>query len=179
AQTLSEELERVVTGDATDIEVLRGLGARAFDSAIVSVGASLESSVLITLNLKELGLNKVVAKAFSDLHRRILLKVGADIVVFPEKEAAAKVAEGLVSENILDIMDLGADCRIVEMLAGDMAGKTLGQLRLRQDYGINVIAVKRDGLVDLSPQADRRIEAGDVLVVIGPSPAVRRLRHPG
>ncbi len=178
-QALSDDLERVVTGDATDIEVLRGLGARTFESAIVSVGTNLESSVLITLNLKELGVKKVLVKAFSDLHRRILLKVGADVVVFPEKEAAVKIAEGIVSENILDSMDLGPDCRIVEMLAGDMAGKTLGQLRLRQIHGVNVVAVKKDGAIDLAPQADRRIDAGDILVVIGPAAAVRRLRHPG
>lgn len=178
-QALSDDLERAVTGDATDIEVLRGLGARTFESAIVSVGTNLESSVLITLNLKELGVKKVLVKAFSDLHRRILLKVGADVVVFPEKEAAVKIAEGIVSENILDIMDLGPDCRIVEMLAGDMAGKTLGQLRLRQIHGVNVVAVKKDGAIDLAPQADRRINPGDILVVIGPAAAVRRLRNPG
>ncbi len=179
-QALSDALERVVTGDATDVEVLQGLGARNFDCAIVSLGTSLESSVLTTLNLKELGVRKVVAKAFSDIHRKILLKVGADIVVFPEREAASKIAEGLVSDNIVDMMELGPDCRIVELIAtGDMAGKTLGQLKLRQRYGVNVVAVKKNGAIDLAPQADRKIDHEDVLVIIGPASAVRHLKHPG
>jgi trk system potassium uptake protein TrkA len=175
---MSDVLERVVTGDATEIDVLREIGARNFDSAVVSVGTNLEASVLITLNLKELGVRKVMAKACSDLHRKILSKVGADVVVFPEREAATKMAEALVSDNILDVMELGPECRIVEMVAGPkMAGKSLSQLRLRQQFGVNVVAVKKDGMIDLSPQADSRIEIGDVLVVIGPVTAVRNWKH--
>ncbi|NPV71563.1 MAG: TrkA family potassium uptake protein [Firmicutes bacterium] len=177
-QALGESLTHAIVADGADIEVLNRLGLRNFDCAVVSVGANLESSVLITLNLKELGIKKVVAKAHGDLHGKILAKVGADTVVFPEREMAAKLAENLVADNVLDLMELGSECAVVEMMAsGDMVGKTLEQLRLRQRYGVNVVAIKRDNQVDLAPQPDRVIGENDVLVIIGRNASIRSLEH--
>ena len=175
-ELIAGDITHAVTLDATDVEALKNVGIRNFDCAVVSVGEELEASVLITLNLKELGVEKVVAKANDDVHARILRKVGADVVVFPEKEMAARLAENLVCSHVLDCIDLGPEFALLELTPGeDMRGKSLGQLGFRQRFGVNVVAVRSDGQLDVSPQADRIIRDGDILVVVGSKNQMKNL----
>jgi len=169
-------LTHVVQADATDEEVLRSLGLRNLDVVVVGIGQDIQSSILVTLMLKELGVRYVVAKAQTEAHGKVLARVGADRVVFPERDMGARVAHNLVSANVLDQIELSPDCTIMEIVAGEkLASKTLRQLDLRAKHGVNVMAIRKGNEVIVSPKADECIAADDVLVVIGRGDAIKRL----
>ncbi|MGB9867896.1 MAG: potassium channel family protein [Bacillota bacterium] len=174
---MAHELTKVVQADATDEEVLKSLGLRNFDMVVVAVGA-LEPSILITLGLKEIGAKYVIAKASSDAHAKVLQKIGADKIVFPEKEMGTRVAYNLASSNILDVIELSPDYSVMEVAAeGDLVGRTLRSMDLRNKYGVNVLAIKRGSSVNLSPKAEDRIEKGDILVLIGTNAGLRKVEE--
>lgn len=174
---VAHELTKVVQADATDEEVLRSLGLRNFDVVIVAVGA-LEPSILITLALKEMGVKYVIAKASSDAHAKVLQKIGADRIVFPEKEMGTRLAYNLASSNILDVIELSPEYSVIEVTAdGELVGRTLRNMDLRNKYGVNVLAIKRGNAVNLSPKAEDRIEKGDILVLIGTNTGLRRVQE--
>jgi trk system potassium uptake protein TrkA len=126
--------------------------------------------------VKELGVKHVVAKAQSELHAKLLYKIGVDRVVFPERDMGIRLAHNLVSSNVLDFIELSSDYSIVEMAALDeWQGKTLKDLDFRRKYGLNVIAIKRNGEMNVSPRAEEKIEENDVLVVIGDNERITRL----
>lgn len=175
-QEMSAYATHVVCADAADEETMRALGLRNFDVAVVSIGHDIEVSVITTLVLKELGVGYVVAKAQSDLHGKILAKVGADRVIFPERDMGARVAHNLVSSSILDYVELSPEYSIVEIAATeDMAGRTLRQLDFRQKFDVNVMAIKRRDKMIVPPKADDHIEADDIVVVVGRNECIRRL----
>ncbi len=175
-QEMMNCLTHVVQADATDEETLRSLGLRNFDVVVVGIGQDIQSSILATLMLKELGVGNVVAKAQTEAHGKVLARVGADRVVFPERDMGARVAHSLVSANVLDQIELSPDYTIMEIVAGEkLATKTLRQLDLRAKYGLNVMAIRKGDEVIVSPRADESIAADDVLVVIGRDDAIRRL----
>ncbi|HOO13411.1 MAG TPA: TrkA family potassium uptake protein [Bacillota bacterium] len=175
-QEISESVTHAVQADATDESTLRSLGLRNFDVAIVAIGSNIQSSILISLIVKELGVKHVVAKAQSELHAKLLYKIGADRVVFPERDMGIRLAHNLVSSNVLDFIELSSDYSIVEMAALDeWQGKTLKDLDFRRKYGLNVIAIKRNGEMNVSPRAEEKIEENDVLVVIGDNERITRL----
>jgi trk system potassium uptake protein TrkA len=174
---MSSVLTHVVVADGTDEAVLQSLGIRNFDCVVVAVG-DLQSSILMTVILKEMGVKEVVAKAISDVHGRVLTKVGADRVVFPEREMGARVAQNLASANVIDFIELAPDYSIAEVSAtGTLVGKTLRQLSLRQRYGVNVVAIKSGDNINVSPNADDIIQEHDVLVVIGENKCIRHLER--
>ena len=172
-QQLSNDVTHAVVGDARDKEVLRALGAKDFDCAIVAIGDSLADSVLATMNLKELGVPKVVCKARDDTHRQVLKKLGADQVVIPEQENADRLAMSLASRNVLDYIELSDDYGIVEVPAPVVwQDKSLIELNVRAKLGVNILAVRRGGEITVSPSADFRIFQGDILVVLGDTAAL-------
>lgn len=172
-QHISADVTHAVVGDAQDKDVLSALGVRNLDCAIVAIGDDLGASVLVTMNLKELGVPYIVCKAHDETHRRVLEKLGADRVLIPEKENAARVARSLSSPNVLDYIELSQDCGIVEVPAPrSWMNKTLVELNVRAKLGVNIIAVRRDGAFEVSPAAAFRILPGDVLVVLGDSSAL-------
>lgn len=176
-QQISNDVTHAVVGDAKDKEVLRALGARNFDCAIVAIGDSLADSVLTTMNLKELGLAQIICKAHDETHRQVLLKLGADRVVIPEQENASRLARSLSSTNVLDYIELSKDYGIVEVPApAKWCGKTLKELNVRAKLGVNIIAVRRQGQFNVSPAADYCIEQGDIMVVLGDSAALERVQ---
>ena len=176
-QQVSDSVTQAVVGDARDKEVLRALDAKSFDCGIVAIGESLAVSVLATMNLKELGVPYVVCKAQDETHKQVLLKLGADRVVIPEKEQAYRLAKSLGSTNVLDYIELSEDFGIVETPAPQKwDGKSLIELNVRAKLGVNIIAVKRDGGITVSPAADFRIVSGDILVVLGNSDALTALQ---
>ena len=172
-QQVSNYVTHAVVGNAQDKEVLRALGAKDFDCAIVSIGNSLADSVLATMNLKELGVPCIVCKAHDETHRQVLLKLGADQVVIPEQENAARLARSLSCPNVLDYIELSDEYGIIEVPAPKRwLDKTLKELNVRAKLGVNIIAVRRSGQVNVSPAADYLILEGDIIVVLGDTDAL-------
>jgi trk system potassium uptake protein len=175
-QEISEEVTHAVQLDATDENALRSLGIRNFDVAVVTIGDNIQSSIMATLLVKELGVKYIIAKAQSDLHSKVLYKIGADRVVLPEKEMGVRIAHNLVSTNILDYIELSPDYSVIEIKASEnWSGKTLSDLGLRSKYGINIMAIKRGDDVNISPLAEDIIETDDVIVAIGSGEDLSRI----
>jgi len=169
---------RVVEADATDEQALRALGIRNFDTVIVGIGGDIQASILVTLTLKELGVKQVVTKAQSDVHGKVLYKVGADRVVFPERDMGMRVARNLVASNILEYIELAPELSILEFLVSDeMVGQSLRGLDLRGRYGSNIIAIKRGDAFELAVNADYKVQGGDVLVLVGRNEDLKRLER--
>lgn len=177
-QHLNNSVTHAVQADATDEGALKALGIRNFDVAIVTIGQEIQSSILITLIVKELGVKYVVAKAQNELHGKVLYKIGADRVVFPERDMGVRVAHNLVSSNILDYIELAPDFSIVEVKADkNWNGKTLKDLNVRAKFGINVIGIKRGTDINISPAANDTINEDDILIVIGSNDDLQRLEN--
>lgn len=176
-QQVSDRVTQAVVADARDKEVLRALGVKDFDCAVVAIGNSLADSVLATMNLKELGIPYIICKAYDETHKEVLKKLGADKVVIPEKEQAARLAKSLSSRNVLDYIELSEDYGIIEVPAPkSWQEKSLMELNVRAKLGVNILAVKREGHITVSPAADFRIALGDVLVVLGGSAALKAVQ---
>ena len=158
-----------VAVDATDENALKAIGVNKYDVAVVAIGTDLEASVLITLLLKQFGIKKVVAKAVADLHKKVLLKIGADMVVLPEVEGGKRLANSLVGPNILDSFELSGDIRYVEFKSPkSFFEKTISELKIRNVYNLNIIGIKRGGeKVEFVPEGDTVIKKNDILMVIG------------
>jgi trk system potassium uptake protein TrkA len=175
-QSMADSITHTVQADATDENTLKALGVRNFDVGIVSIGHDIQSSILVTLILKEMGIRYVVTKAQNELHGKVLYKIGADRVVFPERDMGIRVAHNLVSSNILDYIELSPDFSIVEITAlSEWYDKTLGQLDMRMKHGLNVMAIKRKEEVLVSPKADDAILKGDILIVVGQNKDIEKL----
>lgn len=176
-QPMAAFVTHAVVGDARDKEVLRALGAKDFDCALVAIGDNLADSVLATMNLKELGVPFIVCKAYDETHRQVLLKLGADRVVIPEHEQADRLAKNLSSPNVLDYIELSKEYGIIEIPApGGWQGKSLKELNVRAKLGVNIIAVKRGGRINVSPAADYQILEGDIMVVLGDTAALNAVQ---
>ncbi len=175
-QMAAEVLTQAVMGDARDPEVLRAVGARNFDCAIVAFSASVGDSALITLNLKEQGVLRVVSKASSAVHRKVLEKIGADQVVFPEHEMAMRLAHSLSNGDILSLIELSDEYSMVEhRLPEGWTDRTIVELDIRARYRLNVIAVRRDNDINIAPGRDYVFRAGDRVVVLGKNEDIRTL----
>jgi trk system potassium uptake protein TrkA len=176
-QQISADVTHAVVADARDKEVLRALGLRDFDCAIIAIGGSLGDSVLATMNVKELGIPKVVCKAHDEVHRQVLLKLGADQVVIPEHEQAARLAKSLSSYNVLDYIELSGEYGIIEVPAPkSWTGKSLKELNVRAKLGVNILAIKQGDTIDVSPSADYPIGETDILVVLGDTAALEKVQ---
>lgn len=176
-QQWSHEVTHAVVGDSRDKGVLRALGAGDFDCAIVAIGDDLAASVLTVMNLKELGVPQIICKANDETHRHVLEKLGADRVVVPEQEHAVRLARSLSSPNVLDYIELSEEYGIIEVPAPKgWQGKTLKELNIRAKLGVNIIAIRHDGEISVSPAADYCIAQGDVMVVLGDSVALKAVQ---
>lgn len=167
-QEMADNVTHAVQADSTDENSLRALGVSNFDVAIVSIGSDIQGSIMATLLVKELGVKKIIAKANNELQGRVLKKIGASRVVFPERDMGVRVAHNLVSSSILDYIELSPEYSIAEIVSpSEWEGKTLKDLNMRSKYGINVMALKKNNEVNVSPTAEEIIEEGDIIVAIG------------
>ncbi|GBF32898.1 Trk system potassium uptake protein TrkA [Desulfocucumis palustris] len=167
-EELADVVTHAVTASALEETVLKSLGVRNFDVVVVAIGQDIQSNILVTLMLKEMGVKKVVAKASTELQGKVLQKIGADIVVFPERDMGERVARWLVSRNIIDVINLSPDYSLVELAApAEFHGTSLQDSGLRKKYGITVLAIRRGKEFIISPEARQIIEEGDVLIVLG------------
>ncbi|WP_274363782.1 potassium channel family protein [Paenibacillus thermotolerans] len=165
---MADSLTHAVVADTTDEEVMQSIGIRNFDCVVVAIGDDIQASIMTALLLKEIGVKMVVAKALSQTHGKVLEKIGVDKVIFPERDMGERVANQLISPNLLDYIDLSNDVSIAEMAAPKrLTGRTLKELDLRAKYGCSVVAIIKKNGVIVAPTADDVIEEGDMLVLIG------------
>ena len=165
---IMDQVTHAVQADAMEEQALKDLGIRNFDVVIVAIGQDVQSNILVTVMLKEMGVKRVVAKALSELHGKVLAKVGADKVVFPERDMGVRVAHALVSHNILDQINLSPEYSIVELIAtAEFIGKTLQESGIRMKHGVTVLAIRRGNDVIISPGAKQIVREADILVVVG------------
>jgi trk system potassium uptake protein TrkA len=179
-QEIRDLISRAVIADATDPQALKELDLNKMDTVVVGIGSVLNSSILATLNVKDLGARRVVAKAVSEAHGRILQKIGADEIYFPEKDLALSVAQKLDNPNVLDYLAFMEGFSIAQLAPpGDFVGKTLMELDLINRFGVQVIAVKEiipDNVV-MIPTGRFLIKESDLLVVLGPDKALSALQE--
>jgi len=167
-QDTVDYVTHAVTADSTDENALKSIGIRNFDVVVVAIGNDVKNSILTTLILKELGVKFIVVKAQDELHGKVLEKIGADRVVYPERDMGYRVAHNLISPNILDYIELAPDYSILEIqVPSKFVGRSLEQIDIRRKYGCNVMAIKHGGEINISPIATDILHAGDVLVVVG------------
>lgn len=175
-QEIAPFVTHAVQADAADMDTLKSLGIRNFDVAIVAIGKDIQSSIMTTLLLKELGIPYVVAKASSEIHERVLRKIGADRIILPEQEMGIRIANNLISGNILDHIQLSSEYSIIEMgILPEWRGKSIIEVDPRGAYGINIIAVQRGGAIDISPSPNYILEQEDTLVVVGSNKQIQIL----
>lgn len=174
-QEISGYVTQALQADCTDEEALRAIGIRNFDVIVVSIGEDIQSSILTTLILKEMGLN-IVVKASNDLHGKVLKKIGADKVIYPERDMGQRVAHHLISANILDYIEFSSDYSIIEtMVSGDMIGKSLRELDIRAKFKCNVIAQKVGEELIIPPAVDEPLKKSDILVIMGKNEDLQKL----
>lgn len=167
-QEVSDSVTHAIQMDATDEAALRTLGIRNFDVAVVTIGSNIQASVMVALLVKELGVKYIIAKGQSDLHAKVLYKIGVDRVILPEKDMGVRVAHNLVSSSILDYIELSPDYSIMEIESPkEWHNKTLREIAMRTNYGINVMAIKNENEINVSPKAEDIIYPNDIIVAIG------------
>lgn len=173
---MSQYATECVQVDITNEEALKKVGLSSFDCVIIAIGSSLESSVMATVFLKRMGIKSVIAKARTETERDVLKMVGADKVVLPERDMGVRLAYNLISTGVLDYIRFSEDMGIAEIEPNKKwLDKSLKELNMRTAYGINVVAIKRNDNVIVSPYADEKILADDILVVIGKSENIDKL----
>jgi trk system potassium uptake protein len=178
-QELSAEFPdaHLVAADATEESVLRDLNVEHFDGAAVVIGEDMEAGILATANLKEMGVPFVVARAISNLHARVLERVGADRIIEPEKDMGAQVARTMASPSVIDYVDLGGDEALIETeVPEEWVDKSLAELHLSRQSGLTILAVKPRGGAGTLPNASTVLNEGDVIVVGGAKQDLDRSR---
>ena len=165
---IADYVTYAVQMDATDEKALKKLGISNFDVAVITIGSDIQASVMVALLMREMGVKYVIAKGQSDLHSKLLYKIGVDKVILPEKDMGKRVAHNLVLSNILDYIELSSEYSIIEIEAIEpWIEKSLRELELRRKYGINVVAIKNAYRVNVSPDADEVIKKNDIIVALG------------
>ncbi len=162
--------------DSADEEALRSIGIRNIDHVIVGIG-NIQASILTTLLLKEIGVEKVTVKVINDYHKKVILKIGADAVIQPEKDTGKRLAHQMLSDFVLDYLVLSDNYSIVELMAtGPVIGQTLLKLNIPQRFSVNIAAIKRQKSI-IVPQATTVVEKGDILLVIGANVDISKFDH--
>ncbi len=177
-QDMSDKVTHAVQLDATDEYALRTLGVRNFDVAVVTVGENVQASIMITLLLKEAGVRFVICKGQSEIHKKVLMKIGADRVVLPEKDMGVRVAHNLVTSSLLDFIELSPDYSIMEMeVPQEWVGKKIKDLDVRANYGINIMALKKGEDINISPNAEDVIGSDSIIISVGSNDDLAHLEN--
>ena len=174
---LAEEIPLVKCADVTDANVIKHLGISEFDVVIIAMAENFEASVMATLLCKEQGVDKVIVKCANEAHRTILTKLGADEAVIPESESGIRLAKNLLSSGFVDIAEISRDISVLEIpVKAEWVGKTLMELELRKQYNINVVALKTDGVTDISFRSDTVLQKGTQMIVIADKNTFSRMK---
>ena len=171
---IREFVTHTITADASDLNVLKELGISNFDVVIVAIGQNMQANILITMVCKEMGIKYIVAKAQGNIHKAVLERIGADLVIVPEEDMATKLAATLVNPGLSDLMGLTEDYSIIETeIPESWDGKSLTDLNIRGKYGINLLMIKRKGNV-ITPMGDTILNSGDKLISGGMNDDIHR-----
>lgn len=174
-QDLSIQLPYVVCGDASDKKTLQSLPLEDVDVAVVSIG-NVERNMMATMLLKELGVKQVVAKAINNLHGAMLSKIGADKVVYAERDMGERLAHNLISAGVMDYIELSSEISVMSLpIPTEYVGKNLIEADLRRRYDVNVVAIKREGRTMVNPKAQEVFQPEDEIVVLGTHEGVKRM----
>ncbi len=167
-----------VQADTMDENVLKALGIRNFDAVIVAIGDNIQSNILTTIVLKELGVKKVISKAKNAMHGKVLEKIGTDIVIYPEQDMAIKLARSLVSQNFLEQINISPDFSIIEFIIPQVfINKNLNEINLRQKMGVTVLAIRRGDHIIVSPEPDEKLQGQDIMVALGRNDDLEKLTN--
>ena len=163
--------------DVTDAEVISRLGIENIHTVIVCIASDLEASVMAVTLCKEAGVKNVIAKCANEMQRKILLRVGADQVVFPENESGVRLAKNLLSSGFIDMISLSKDVSVIEIdVKDEWCGKNLIELNLRKKYGLNIVAIKKADKVDVNIYPEQPLEAETTLIVIANTAKLGKLK---
>jgi trk system potassium uptake protein TrkA len=179
-EEIAGEVTHTICADAANPAVLKQLGINNYDGAIVGIGHALETSVLITMQLKEMGMPFVMAKAATNLEGRILHKIGADKVIFPDREMGIRVGNQILNGNYFEAIELSDRYSIVDLeIPSAWIGKSLAELNVRSKYGVNVIGIRGLESVNINPDSNEKLKEEDVLIVLGHNTELTKLRGMG
>ena len=174
-QDLSMQLPYVVCGDASDKKTLQSLPLEDVDVAVVAIG-NVERNMMCTMLLKELGIKQVVSKAINSLHGAMLSKIGADKVIFAERDMGERLAHNLISAGVMDYIELSSEISVMSLpIPTEFIGKNLIEADLRRRYDVNVVAIKRDGRTIVNPKAQEVFQPEDEIIVLGTHEGVKRM----
>ena len=177
-QVIAKQVSYAMKGNVEEPEFMQMLGARNLDGIIIALSTNREASIMATLLAKEVGVPYIIAKAHDEKHEKILLKIGADAIVHPEREMGTRVAKNLVSTDFADWIALSPEYSMVEVETPDKwVGKTLKELEIRRKYNLNVVGYFEDGNVVLNPDPDKPIENGIIMIVMGPNKSLQLLKE--
>lgn len=179
-QEVQQFVTQAIVADSTDLAVLKSIGVDAADLVVVCIGSSLSDSILTTLNVKDLGVKKIYAKALSESHGRILEKLGATEILFPEKDLAMVLARKVHNPNMIDYIPFIEGYTLVEMAAPrQFLGKRLREMNLINQYSVQVIAVKDvlSDVVNIIPTGDYIVKDSDILILLGLKENIERIRE--
>ena len=173
---ISNSVSYAMQADIGDPEFIRSLGMRNLDGVIITVAENLEASIMATMVCKEIGVPYIVAKTKNDRHATVLEKIGADSVIYPEKEMGIKLAKNIMSANFTDWIALSPDYSIMEVLVPDKwVGKSLKELNVRGNYGLNVVGIKNNGQVEVNPDPDEKLTKDMLMILVGSNRNLRKI----
>ncbi|MGO5052874.1 potassium channel family protein [Lachnospiraceae bacterium LCP25S3_G4] len=177
-QEIADSVTYAIKADIEEPEIIRSLGIRNLDGVIIGVAENLEASIMATIVAKEMGIPYILAKAQNDLHATILRKVGADAIVYPEKEMGSRIAKSLVSTNFADWIELSTDYSLVETeVPKAWVGRNLVELRVRERFGLNVVGVIEDGIVDINMNPKKPMPDRGILILIGSNKSLQKFKN--
>lgn len=175
-QDIANDVTYAVRGDVTDPDMVRSLGLGNMDGVFIAIANNLEASVMATLLASQSGASYIVAKGENEIHKTILMRMGADKVVIPEQEMGVSAARNMVLGRFMDLIELSNDVSIVEMLIpGPWIGKNLIELDLRGQYGVNVVAIKQGEDTDVTPSPHKSMEEGQIIILSGRNEDLQKL----
>jgi trk system potassium uptake protein len=177
AEEMMDKVTHAIIADATDENALRKLGVGNFDAVIVAIGEDLESNILATVGAKNVGARQVISKAKNEVAARILSRVGADLVIRPEHDMGVRLARQISAPDVVDTLKLGENHGVMEVEVQTALVGALGELRLPNRFGVQVITVNRNNQLFVSPAADFRLQTGDKVLIIGENRAIEKLRN--
>lgn len=176
-QDIADSVSYAMCGDVTEPEFMKTIGARNLDGVVIAVSENLEAAIMATMISKEMGISYVLVKAMDELQGKILEKVGADSIVYPEIDMGERVAKKLISTEFIDWIELSPDYSLTEkLLPKQWEGKSLAELRVREKYGINVIGILKEDKMDMALDPSKPLQPDDMLFIIGKNSDLERFK---
>lgn len=167
-QDIADSVSYAMCGDVTEPEFMKTIGARNLDGAVIAVSENLEAAIMATMISKEMGISYVLVKAMDEMQGKILEKIGADSIVYPEIDMGERVAKKLISTEFIDWIELSPDYSLTEkLIPKQWEGKSLAELRVREKYGINVIGILKEDKMDMALDPSKPLQPDDMLFIIG------------